>query len=34
VLDEYEPPTLASETRLAMDEFVARRLAEGGAPPD
>jgi trimethylamine--corrinoid protein Co-methyltransferase len=34
VLDDYEPPALASETRLAMDEFVARRLAEGGAPPD
>ena len=34
VLDDYEPPPLAADTRQAMEDFVARRVAEGGAVPD
>ena len=32
LLAEYQPPAMEEETALALDEFVARREAEGGAP--
>ncbi len=31
VLDDYEQPDMAIETREALDEYVAKRIAEGGA---
>ena len=34
VLGEYEPPPLDDSVRSAMEEFVERRSAEGGADPD
>lgn len=33
-LAEFEPPPLDDAVRLALDDFVGRRTAEGGAPPD
>ncbi|MDH3450899.1 MAG: trimethylamine methyltransferase family protein, partial [Gammaproteobacteria bacterium] len=34
LLDEYQPPPLDEGVREALDEFVAKRTAEGGAPTD
>ena len=34
VLDDYEPPPLDDGTLAAMEDFVARRVGEGGAAPD
>ncbi len=34
VLAEFEPPPLDEGIRLQLDDFVARRTAEGGAPPE
>ncbi len=34
VLEEYERPPLDSGIEAAMADFVGRRIAEGGAPPD
>ena len=33
VLRDFEPPALDESVRDALDDFVARRTAEGGAPP-
>ena len=33
-LADYEPPPLDTEVHAALDEFVDRRVAEGGAAPD
>jgi trimethylamine--corrinoid protein Co-methyltransferase len=33
-LADYEPPPLDDAIRAELDEFVARRTAEGGAPPE
>ena len=33
-LADYEPPPLDAEVSAALDEFVDRRVAEGGAAPD
>jgi trimethylamine--corrinoid protein Co-methyltransferase len=33
-LAEFEPPPLAESIAAELDEFVARRTAEGGAPPE
>jgi trimethylamine--corrinoid protein Co-methyltransferase len=33
-LRDYEEPAIDSSTRAALDDFVARRTAEGGAPPE
>ena len=33
VLRDFEPPALDEGVREALDDFVARRTAEGGAPP-
>ena len=33
-LDAYEPPTMDDDVREELDEFVARRVAEGGVPTD
>lgn len=33
-LAEYEPPPLDDAVRAELEEFVARREAEGGAPPE
>ncbi|MDE0149679.1 MAG: trimethylamine methyltransferase family protein [Rhodospirillaceae bacterium] len=33
VLNEFEPPEMDVAVREALDDFVARRTAEGGAPP-
>ena len=33
-LAEYEPPPLDEGVAAAMDDFVERRVAEGGAAPD
>jgi trimethylamine--corrinoid protein Co-methyltransferase len=33
-LAEFEPPPLDDGVRLTIDDFVDRRTAEGGAPPD
>ncbi len=34
VLSDFEPPPLVDSIRQNLDEFVARRSAEGGAPPE
>jgi trimethylamine--corrinoid protein Co-methyltransferase len=34
VLAEYQPPPLAADRREELDDFVARRTREGGAPTD
>ncbi len=34
VLAEFEPPALDDAIAAELDEFVARRTAEGGAPPE
>jgi trimethylamine--corrinoid protein Co-methyltransferase len=34
ILDAYEPPALAPEAAEQLDEYVARRVAEGGVPTD
>ncbi|MEM6974466.1 MAG: trimethylamine methyltransferase family protein [Pseudomonadota bacterium] len=34
VLAEFEPPPMPDDHRAALDDFVARRVAEGGAPTD
>ncbi|WP_343082448.1 trimethylamine methyltransferase family protein [Ostreiculturibacter nitratireducens] len=35
VVDEHQPPASVQPDRVAaLDEFIARRSAEGGAPPD
>ncbi|MBT5266107.1 MAG: trimethylamine methyltransferase family protein [Rhodospirillaceae bacterium] len=34
VLKEYEPPKLEDDARQAIDEFVERRISEGGAEPE
>jgi trimethylamine--corrinoid protein Co-methyltransferase len=34
VLAAYEPPPMDPAVREALDEFVARRIAEGGATAD
>ncbi len=31
-LEEYRPPAMADDARAALDDFLARRKAEGGAP--
>jgi trimethylamine--corrinoid protein Co-methyltransferase len=33
-LSEYEPPAMDEAIRAELDEFVARRVAEGGVPVD
>jgi trimethylamine--corrinoid protein Co-methyltransferase len=33
-LAEYEQPPLDDAIREELEEFVARRTAEGGAPPE
>jgi len=33
LLDAYEPPLIDDAVRAELDEFVQRRIAEGGAPP-
>ena len=33
VLNEFEPPKMDEAVHEALDDFVARRTAEGGAPP-
>jgi trimethylamine--corrinoid protein Co-methyltransferase len=33
-LAEYQEPEMALETRAALDEFIAKRKAEGGSPTD
>ena len=33
-LDAYEPPAMAEDRRAELDEFVARRVADGGVPTD
>jgi trimethylamine--corrinoid protein Co-methyltransferase len=32
-LDEFEAPPMDADARAALDEFVARRVAEGGSHP-
>ena len=34
VLADYEKPAIDSAVEEAMNDFVERRIAEGGAPPD
>ena len=34
VLEEYEPPSIDDAVRAELDEFVERRIAEGGAEPE
>ena len=34
LLDEYEPPAQPDHVRAELDEFVARRVAEGGVATD
>jgi trimethylamine--corrinoid protein Co-methyltransferase len=34
VLADFEPPPLAADIRQELDEYVGRRTAEGGAPPE
>ena len=34
VLDEYQPPPIDDDVVAAMQDFVERRIAEGGAAPD
>ena len=34
LLAEYQAPAMAAEVREALDDFVDRRIAEGGAPPE
>jgi trimethylamine--corrinoid protein Co-methyltransferase len=34
VLAEYEPPAIDDAIAAELDEFIARRIAEGGAPPE
>ena len=34
IVADFEPPPLDDSVRLALDEFVQRRIAEGGAPVD
>jgi trimethylamine--corrinoid protein Co-methyltransferase len=34
ILDAYQQPALAAEVAEQLDEFVARRVAEGGVPTD
>jgi trimethylamine--corrinoid protein Co-methyltransferase len=34
VLADFEPPPLADDIRLELDDFVERRTAEGGALPE
>ena len=34
ILAEFEPPPLDDAIAAELDEFVARRTAEGGAPPE
>jgi len=34
VLSDFEPPPIADEVVAAVDEFLARRSREGGAPPE
>ena len=33
-LDAYEPPVMPAQQRQELDEFVARRVAEGGVATD
>jgi trimethylamine--corrinoid protein Co-methyltransferase len=33
-LRDFEPPPIDAAIREELDEFVARRTAEGGAPPE
>ena len=33
-LDEYTTPAMPADTLAALDEFVARRTADGGAHPE
>lgn len=34
VLEEFEPPPGAAERAARIEDFIARRIAEGGAPPE
>ena len=34
LLDAYEPPPMADDVAAELDDFVARRVAEGGVPTD
>ena len=34
LLEEYQPPPLDEGVREALDEFVAKRIAQGGVPTD
>ena len=34
ILSEFEPPSMDAGVREALAEFVARRVHEGGAPPE
>jgi hypothetical protein len=33
-LREYEQPPMPDDRRAALDDFMARRIAEGGALPE
>ena len=34
ILADFEPPSLDDGIKQQLDEFVSRRTAEGGAPPE
>ena len=34
IVADFEPPPMAADARAALEDFVARRKAEGGAPTD
>jgi len=34
VIAEFEPPPIDDAIATELDEFVAQRTAEGGAPPE
>ncbi len=34
LLDAYQPPALAAAAAAELDDFVARRVAQGGVPTD